>query len=141
MLPHQSISHYLLAREACQYDSFIERYQCRQLYRYIVPNQAAFDVACPNIAMKKFTMDGRYLVCFSRNQHSLHLYYYHPDSSCECMAEERKMTFDDFFVLKYEVVLTHGVELLCKDFCLFTHDHKFVRAFACVRMAFSSNPR
>lgn len=120
---HQSISHYLLAREACQYDHFSERYRSRQLYRYIVPNRSALDVSCPNITIKKFTADGKYLICFSRNQHSLHLYYHNQNAT----FTSEQPSFDEFFVLKYEVVLTHGVELLCKDFCLFTHDHKYVR--------------
>lgn len=120
----ESITHYLFARETCQYSPFIERYRCRQLYRHITPNRSIFDVECPAISIKKFTMDGKYLISFSRNQHAVQVYYYNKEHSIDNI--DSQASFNNFFTLKYEIILTYGVELLCKDFCLFTHDHKYV---------------
>lgn len=47
----------------------------RTVYRAMVPKGGAtLDVKLPNVIIRRFTPDGKYLVCFSQNQKDLVLY-------------------------------------------------------------------
>jgi hypothetical protein len=93
----------------------------KQLYSTVYPKATAFDVSVPNCTFRTFSPCGKYLIAFSKNQHALSVYLYNPTKT-----RLGPIGFNDCFVLHYEKDLTSGTELLCKDFCLFTKDKRFV---------------
>jgi hypothetical protein len=42
------------------------------------------------------------------------------------LLDNQDEAWDSIFDVKYETVITAGSELLCKDFCIFTTDNKYV---------------
>ena len=70
--------------------------------------------------LKKFSLDGNYLIALSQQQHALLVFAYnYPGSKYpEKMAEN--VEFLDVFTELYNETLTFGPELLSSDFCLFS---------------------
>ena len=95
----------------------------RELHSNIVPNETFFDIALPQLNIRKFTPCGRYLVTFSKQQHSISLFSY---LGLKASDSDPGDVWNKLFLLKYETNLTFGSELLCKDFCLFTTNCKYV---------------
>ena len=108
------------------------------LYTNIYPNKTSFDTEHqPFFLVRKFSPDGRHLVCFSQNQHALRLYRYcipfqsvnagqSTDESDAALPRlgVPELRFSDVFTQVYERVITGGSAMLCKDFCLFTRNKK-----------------
>ncbi|GJD07816.1 Light-mediated development protein DET1 [Galdieria sulphuraria] len=104
----------------------------RIVYRAIVPNGGAtLDVKLPNIIIRRFTPDGKYLVCFSQNQKDLVVYRYvgphfctkGPVSDIESMNKEKNHSdilnsFEHFFSLHFQRTVALRSEILCKTFCI-----------------------
>eukprot|EP00871_Galdieria_phlegrea_P001863 jgi/Galph1/2678/GphlegSOOS_G1344.1 len=99
-------------------------------YRAVVPGRgAAIDVKFPNIIFRRFTPDGKYLVCFSQDQKDLVIYRYigpHLCSKPNVINEENDQTeqftepsnFENFFRFRYQLTVAAGSDILCKTFCL-----------------------
>jgi hypothetical protein len=94
----------------------------RECYSYIHPNSTIFNLEPDQLIPRKFSPDGKYLVCFAQNQHSIQVFKYHLPSKCTKSQEDSPIlpTWNDYFTLEYEKVLTSGQESLSNDFCLFT---------------------
>lgn len=85
----------------------------------ITPKRRLCGVAAPG-SIRRFSPDGRYIVVFSMDQTTVLLYELK-------YGWGKCATFDDFFTLHraIRIPLTEN-ELLCRDFCLFTADHKYM---------------
>ncbi|KAJ3397366.1 phosphatidylinositol-4- kinase [Lobulomyces angularis] len=97
----------------------------RDLYAHIYPNHTHFNIISPaNCLIRKFTPDGKFLVCFSERYHGIQLYAFKglKTSVDSHPSEVWQTTFDHFC----STTITFGNEQLCKDFCLFTNDNKYI---------------
>ncbi|KAJ3406631.1 acid phosphatase det1, partial [Chytridiales sp. JEL 0842] len=121
-------------------------YTNRQAYQHVVPDKTLYGVELPFVVLKKFSPDGQYLICFSKHYHSLTVYHYNGAQAygnlhAAYVADQESMeteeddnpssaqsenAFDTFFTLNYEMPITSGTEILCKDFCLFTTDQRYL---------------
>jgi hypothetical protein len=97
-------------------ESFVHSHQ---MYRFVVPKYTTYNTAIPSISIRKFSPCGKYLIAFADNQHSVHVYDYTIPSTGSGLAQ-----FQDFFSLRYEKMITAGMETLSFDFCLFTSNKK-----------------
>lgn len=118
----------LHARETCRSKPSTSCLQSRKFYQNIVPNYTVHNVEVPNCHIKKFTSDGEYLFCFTKNSQGIQLYHFKGpreslwgDDSSAC---EKK--FESYFTTVYEKFITHGSEVLNRDFCLQTSCGNFV---------------
>jgi hypothetical protein len=122
-------------------------HQARTLYENIVPNHTIYDVECPDQNFRKFTNDGQYLICFSRNHQDLIVYRHKWLSFCvkgeacdqplELPAKAKK--FDSHFSQLYSIPLASGGESICKDFFLSTENGLY-GIFATSTIPDNSNP-
>ncbi|KAG0449076.1 hypothetical protein HPP92_027498 [Vanilla planifolia] len=104
----------------------------RQFYENLVPSCTIYDVDCPDNFFRKFTDDGKYLICFSRNQQDL-IVYRPAWLSFSCKGEDcdshglpqKAKRFDSFFVQLYSVSLATSSELICKEFFLYLESQGF----------------
>ncbi|GJQ14372.1 hypothetical protein GpartN1_g6163.t1 [Galdieria partita] len=104
----------------------------RIVYRAIVPKGgASLDVKLPNIVIRRFTPDGKYLVCFSQNQKDLVVYRFVGPHFCskgsvsdvDTMSNENNHfpipnSFEHFFSLHFQKTIAFRNEILCKTFCI-----------------------
>ncbi|KAL5556179.1 hypothetical protein UlMin_038415 [Ulmus minor] len=106
-------------------------HSARRFYENLVPSYTIYDVECPDHWIRKFTDDGQYLVCFSRNQE---LIVYRPTwLSFSCKEEDchihdlplKAKKFDSFFTELYCVSLASSNEVICKDFFLYMENNQF----------------
>lgn len=104
----------------------------RQFYENIVPSYTLYDIECPDYAFRKFTEDGQYFICFSRNHQELIVYRPEwPSFSCngeDCDAHDlpsRSKMFKSFFTKLYHVSLPSSYEHICKDFFLYMERNQF----------------
>jgi hypothetical protein len=93
--------------------------QSHQMYRFVVPKYTSYNSAIPHISIRKFSPCGKYLIAFADSQHSVHIYDYTIPTTGTGLPQ-----FQDFFFLRYEKVITGGMETLSFDFCLFTSNKK-----------------
>ncbi|KAJ4953224.1 hypothetical protein NE237_030056 [Protea cynaroides] len=107
-------------------------YSARRLYENLVPSCTIYDIECPDLSFRKFTDDGQFLVCFSRNHHDLIVYrptwlsFSCKDEDCDsCDLPSKAKRFESFFTQLYCVSLASGNELICKDFFLYVENNKF----------------
>jgi hypothetical protein len=99
----------------------------RDMYRFIYPAHTTFNTPTPAVSIRKFSPCGKYLICFSKQKHSIKVYDYQvPKQGTQVYPH-----FNDFFSLRYELDVTSGTETLAFDFCLFTIDKKFVLHYSC----------
>ncbi|KAF3441496.1 hypothetical protein FNV43_RR15410 [Rhamnella rubrinervis] len=104
----------------------------RRFYENLVPSCTIYDVECPDHLFRKFTDDGQYLVCFSRNHQEL-IVYRPTWLSFSCKEEDcdnhdlptKAKRFDSFFTQLYCVSLASTNELICKDFFLYMESNQF----------------
>lgn len=103
-------------------------HRARLLYENIVPNHTVYDVECPDYHIRKFSNDGQYLICFSRNYQNLVVYRHNWLTYC-CKGENsdtqeefpsKGKKFESYFSQLYSLNLASGNELICKDFFLAT---------------------
>ncbi|KAI9355962.1 De-etiolated protein 1 Det1-domain-containing protein [Zopfochytrium polystomum] len=64
----------------------------RDAYAFIHPDQTLHNVSAPHCVFRKFTPDGKYLVSFSKNLHSLQLFEFKGSSATDHLASSRSMT-------------------------------------------------
>ncbi|MCO5571024.1 hypothetical protein L7F22_024755 [Adiantum nelumboides] len=103
-------------------------HRARLLYENIVPNYTVYDVECPDYHFRKFSNDGQFLICFSRNYQNLIVYrhscltYCSKGVNCENQEEfpTKGKKFESHFAQLYSLNLASGSELICKDFFLAT---------------------
>lgn len=118
----------LHARETCRSKPSTSCLQSRKFYQNIVPNYTVHNVEVPNCHIKKFTSDGEYLFCFTKNSQGIQLYHFKgPRESlwgADSSVCEKK--FESYFTSVYEKFVTHGSEVLNRDFCLQTPCGNFV---------------
>lgn len=118
----------LHARETCRSKPSTSCLQSRKFYQNIVPNYTVHNVEVPNCHIKKFTSDGEYLFCFTKNSQGIQLYHFKGPQEClwEKDAPVCEKKFESYFTLVYEKFVTHGSEVLNRDFCLQTPCGNFV---------------
>ncbi|KAI8842979.1 De-etiolated protein 1 Det1-domain-containing protein [Chytridium lagenaria] len=103
----------------------IDRNFLKTAYRFVAPKTSIRQARVPDVALKKFTPCGKYLVAFSMNQHAVQLYWYNGPGGKPFQTNrgqefsEEAAVFESFFSLSHELLLTAGPELVCKDFCMF----------------------
>ncbi|OAE26443.1 hypothetical protein AXG93_815s1040 [Marchantia polymorpha subsp. ruderalis] len=122
-------------------------HRARELYENIVPGHTVYDVECPDHSFRKFTNDGQYLICFSRNHQDLIVY--RPRWLNYCVKGEetdqfsdlpsKSKKFESYFVPLYSVSLASGSDLICKDFFLAT-DNNIYGVFATTSVPDQSPP-
>eukprot|EP00002_Diphylleia_rotans_P016431 TRINITY_DN3196_c0_g1_i6.p1 TRINITY_DN3196_c0_g1~~TRINITY_DN3196_c0_g1_i6.p1 ORF type:complete len:540 (+),score=75.80 TRINITY_DN3196_c0_g1_i6:45-1664(+) len=93
-----------------------------RVYEHIVPNTTAYNIVTPPVHFKRFTPDGKFLLCISQNQTSLIIYEFRGYAGCGATTDN----FENYFTKKGEIVLANRPSYLCKDFCLITEHHDFV---------------
>ncbi|XP_023526408.1 light-mediated development protein DET1-like isoform X2 [Cucurbita pepo subsp. pepo] len=105
----------------------------RRFYENIVPNHTVYDVECPDHSFRKFTVDGQYLITFSRNHRDLIVYrpkwlsFSYKGDEIDMFQElpSSAQKFESFFNLIYSVSLASCNELICKDFFLYMESNRF----------------
>jgi hypothetical protein len=101
-------------KQSCKFTMFQE---IKSLYPSVIyPNKTLYNTNMSGI--RRFTPDGKYLLCIGSRVVSL--YKYLGPVPKQGVADD----FAKFFTLKYEKALTAGNEIICKDFSLFTQDQK-----------------
>lgn len=118
----------LHARETSRSKPSTSCLQSRKFYQNIVPNYTVHNVEVPNCHIKKFTSDGEHLFCFTKNSQGIQLYHFKGPREClwEKDAAVCEKKFESYFTLVYEKFVTHGSEVLNRDFCLQTPCGNFV---------------
>lgn len=101
-----------------------------EMYSCIYPDSTITDVSIPPVTFVKFTRCGNFLITFSQMLHSVSVYHFHlPVFNCSAAHQDTpSLAWESFFTLSYEQAVTSGPELLCKEFCMFTNDEKYVFA-------------
>ncbi|KAJ7564160.1 hypothetical protein O6H91_02G005500 [Diphasiastrum complanatum] len=134
MLKHsENILHRLFARETCRAAPNTHVHRVRQFYENIVPSHTVYDVECPDHSFRKFTNDGQYLICFSRNHQELIVYRFNwlnyftkgADSDIRDELPLKARKFESYFLQLYTISLGSATELICKDFFLSTENSCF----------------
>ncbi|XP_030499339.1 light-mediated development protein DET1 isoform X2 [Cannabis sativa] len=104
----------------------------RRFYENLVPSHTIYDIECPDHLFRKFTEDGQYLVCFSRNHQELIVYrpswlsFSCKDEDCDIHdLPPQAKKFDSFFTQLYCVSLASSNELICKDFFLYMESNQY----------------
>jgi len=70
----------------------------------------------------------QHLVCFSKTLHNVIVYRVnYPFTKHNEAQQQPETVFNRFFSLKFDRNINIGEEILCRDFCLFTEDSRFVR--------------
>ncbi|KAL2607655.1 hypothetical protein R1flu_026228 [Riccia fluitans] len=133
----ENIVHRLFSREISRARPNTHINKARELYENIVPSHTVYDVECPDHLIRKFTNDGQYLICFSRNHQELIVYRHRwfsysgkgeeSDQITDLPAKYKK--FESYFVQLYSVSLASGNDVICKDFFLAT-DNSLYGLFA-----------
>eukprot|EP01135_Chromosphaera_perkinsii_P011978 Nk52_evm5s2554 gene=Nk52_evmTU5s2554 len=152
----KNISHRILWREHCTAPLGSQYYTTRKMYKNIYPNSSIFDIEAPQIILKKFSPDGQYFVCFSRNQQCVVVYKYkgfqgilesmymvdetyksgktdysrtsERTREARASAKDRlkKGAWGKCMTPHFETVLSSGPQLINKDFCLFSPCGQYV---------------
>ncbi|TYH22676.1 hypothetical protein ES288_A04G148200v1 [Gossypium darwinii] len=108
-------------------------HSARRFYENLVPSFTIYDVECPDHSFFKFTDDGQYFVCFSRNRQDL-IVYRPTWLSFSCKGEDcdnnqelppQVKRFESFFTQLYVKPLASCNELICKDFFLYMESNQF----------------
>ncbi|PPS19307.1 hypothetical protein GOBAR_AA01263 [Gossypium barbadense] len=108
-------------------------HSARRFYENLVPSFTIYDVECPDHSFFKFTDDGQYFVCFSRNRQDL-IVYRPTWLSFSCKGEDcdnnqelppQVKRFESFFTQLYVKPLASSNELICKDFFLYMESNQF----------------
>ncbi|XP_023540918.1 light-mediated development protein DET1-like isoform X2 [Cucurbita pepo subsp. pepo] len=105
----------------------------RRFYENIVPNHTVYDVECPDHSFRKFTVDGEYLITFSRNHRDLNVYrpkwlsFSYKGDEIDTFLDfpSNAQKFESFFNLIYSVSLASCNELICKDFFIYMESNRF----------------
>eukprot|EP00698_Gefionella_okellyi_P023491 TRINITY_DN8040_c0_g1_i1.p1 TRINITY_DN8040_c0_g1~~TRINITY_DN8040_c0_g1_i1.p1 ORF type:complete len:536 (-),score=49.85 TRINITY_DN8040_c0_g1_i1:120-1727(-) len=133
-----NIVHRLANREIRKPRPNTHQHRTRQLYENVFPDTTVSDVVCPSILMRKFTSDGRYLICFSSTLHDLILYRFKGFDGCtqggigdseyveDVIPSCADNKFESYFLKLYESPLTENSQVLCKDFCLLVNQQQFL---------------
>ncbi|XP_062095827.1 light-mediated development protein DET1 [Humulus lupulus] len=122
----------LFQRQICTPPPGTSVHCARRFYENLVPSYTIYDVECPDHLFRKFTEDGQYLVCFSRNHQELIVYrpswlsFSCKDEDCDIHDLPLKAKkFDSFFTQLYCVSLASSNELICKDFFLYMESNRY----------------
>ncbi|TYG74453.1 hypothetical protein ES288_D04G184000v1 [Gossypium darwinii] len=108
-------------------------HSARRFYENLVPSFTIYDVECPDHSFFKFTDDGQYFVCFSRNRQDL-IVYRPTWLSFSCKGEDcdnnqelppQAKRFESFFTQLYVKRLASCNELICKDFFLYMESNQY----------------
>ncbi len=145
----ESIAEYLLARATGQIAPQRARLAARRQCVNVGPSQTIREVDL-DMAVRKFSPSGEYLVAFAKNGQSLLLHrvaYTCPPGPHEAAAADgnARLAFArSLFPLASTTALCKGPnQALCKDFCLFTpdatNDHVIVASTASHRLSGSSS--
>ena len=105
-------------REVDPYPPCTASLRIRNFYSCIYPNYTLYNVNIP-FHIKRFSLDCRFLICFSKTLKELLVYRYQGPNSTRT-----DLGFDDFFKFHYSKSIPFEPQLLCKDFCLFTKTNK-----------------
>lgn len=124
----ENVVHRLFDRQISKAAPNTHIHRARKLYENIVPNFTVYDVECPDYCFRKFSNDGQYLICFSRDRQDLIVYRHNwltycskgENSEVEEELPLKAKKFESYFSLLYSVNLASGDELICKDFFLAT---------------------
>jgi hypothetical protein len=73
----------------------------RSYCRSVFPISTA-TVEMPDYRIQKFSPDGKYLICFSKNQHAIQLFRYSPFNWIQQEYSDRTPEFKDYFTSHYE---------------------------------------
>ncbi|KAJ3120598.1 acid phosphatase det1 [Nowakowskiella sp. JEL0407] len=105
----------------------------RKAHTLVYPTKTLYNVQnCPQGTIRKFTPDGQYLICFTKQHHAVQLFRYHGPAPIHPETPGLQLNFSSFFTPMYEVTITSGYAQLSKDFCLFSVNKKFmILASAC----------
>lgn len=144
----QNIVHRLRNRELMDIKPRTSKhYTNRCFYQNIFPNMSVINIDKPPCFLRKFTPDGKYLIAFSNDQSSLHVYTYQGPAVANELLEKINIEgdfvggersrmdesafiqaniFSHFFKLKHIVNLTSNYERLNRECSLFTNDSRYV---------------
>ncbi|KAJ7562096.1 hypothetical protein O6H91_03G055000 [Diphasiastrum complanatum] len=128
-----NILHRLFSRETCRAVPNTHIHRARQLYENVVPSDTLYDIEHPDHIFRKFTNDGQYLICFSRNCEDLIVYRFNwlsyctegPDSDINEELPLKAKQFESFFIKLYTLTLGSATELICQDFFLSAENSSF----------------
>lgn len=124
----ENVLHRLFDRQISTNAPNTHLHRARMLYENIFPSFTVYDVECPDYYFRKFSNDGQYLICFSRDYQDL-IVYRHNWLTYSCKGElsatedelpSKGKKFDSYFSLLYSVNLASGNEVICKDIFLTT---------------------
>ncbi|GBG74929.1 hypothetical protein CBR_g19443 [Chara braunii] len=73
---NENLFHRLRLREVERAKPGAAYNRCRLLYENVVPNHTIYDVECSDHSIRRFTNDGQFLICFSRQLQDLIVYRY-----------------------------------------------------------------
>eukprot|EP00252_Welwitschia_mirabilis_P007578 TRINITY_DN19092_c0_g1_i1.p1 TRINITY_DN19092_c0_g1~~TRINITY_DN19092_c0_g1_i1.p1 ORF type:complete len:529 (+),score=73.40 TRINITY_DN19092_c0_g1_i1:251-1837(+) len=128
----ENIVHKILFRQIRTTPPSTQIHMVRKFYENLVPSYTVYDIECPDISIKKFTSDGQYLICFSRNHQELIAYRHSWPSfswkgeDCEyCDLDAKERNFGSYFSHLYTLDLASGNEFICKDLFLSTENNQF----------------
>ncbi|KAI9204104.1 De-etiolated protein 1 Det1-domain-containing protein [Polychytrium aggregatum] len=121
--PSPNISRLLRERELGGQRPGTHLHRERKAYLSIVPNHTLHNIVYPQGHFRKFTPDGQHLVFYTRCSVQVYKYL---GPSVNSLTVDARNVFDTLFSLEYEVHLTNGPESICKEFCLFSADHKYM---------------
>lgn len=141
-IPPQNLVVRLFHREIHKY-ARRHNHSNRYFYQNITPNFTLTNVEKPQVFLRKFSPDGRFLIAFSADQMSIEIFRYMGPSAaadllhwCEGTSglkendprshEIRKNIFDRFFKLKHTVNVATNGEQLNRECSLFTDDGRYV---------------
>ncbi|GJP48589.1 hypothetical protein CLOM_g7872 [Closterium sp. NIES-68] len=117
-------------RETFRSPPCAQLHSVRRLYENIVPSHTVYDVESPEHVIRRFSHDGQYLICFSRNGLELIVYrflwFHYCAQGAAAVAEAEEddhlppstRKFEKYFEQLYCAPLGRGSEVLCKDLFL-----------------------
>ncbi|CAI5996020.1 unnamed protein product [Closterium sp. NIES-64] len=126
-------------------DSF-KLHSVRRLYENIVPSHTVYDVESPEHVIRRFSHDGQYLICFSRNGLELIVYRFHwfnTSSASPATALSSSSTASTGSIQHWLAGSTtvgsgqylicfsrNGLELIVYRFHWFSHDGQYLICFS-----------
>ncbi|KAL1923723.1 uncharacterized protein VTP21DRAFT_8703 [Calcarisporiella thermophila] len=129
---HRCIVNLARDRELGQYHSRHPMTVAREFYSILAPNTILYNIQVyPGLVMRRFTPDGKHLICFSRRQTAIRLYNFLGVCSVGTeevsQGDESDVSFEKFFSFRYEQVVTENADQqLCKDFCIIMPDQRLM---------------
>lgn len=116
---------YLLQRQALSAAGQHPEWHARRQYASMPPNVTLYsNHDSTNSYLRRFTPDGRRLIGMSKDQRAVRCFDVMPCTVRQVADRELQVT--DMFPLVWEASIVRQPEMLCRDFCLVTCDHRYL---------------